>query len=103
MTAPALAPRLLSLAEAARYCGVSKETFLAHVRPQVGPVPIGARILWDRHALDRWLDAAGGFAASSPAGTGPAGSGAAAETAFDAWAKTRRAVSADDGSARRER
>lgn len=55
---PPLTPRMLSNIEAAAYCGVSVNHFNAHVRVQ--PVKIGERKLWDREALDRWLDQLGG-------------------------------------------
>lgn len=47
-------PRLLHRELAAAYCGVGVTHFLAHV-----PVPyvtIGAKKLWDRLAIDQWLD-----------------------------------------------
>ncbi len=47
-------PRLLPRELAAAYCGVSVNHFLAHV-----PVPameLGAKRLWDRLAIDAWLD-----------------------------------------------
>ena len=45
--------RGLSLAEAAEYCGVADKTLQRH-----GPKPskIGERTIYDRHALDLWLD-----------------------------------------------
>lgn len=50
----AIEPRLLSRIEAARYCGISVNHFLTHV--PVSPREIGAKKLWDRKAIDRWLD-----------------------------------------------
>lgn len=47
-------PRLLDRKGAAEYCGVSFNTFLAHV--PVAPVHLGTKPLWDRHAIDAWLD-----------------------------------------------
>jgi hypothetical protein len=47
-------PRGLSLEEAARYVGVSPETFLRHVK--VSPRKIGSRRIWDRRAIDVWFD-----------------------------------------------
>lgn len=47
-------PRLLSREQAARYCGVTANT-LEHHCP-VRSVRIGTRRLWDRNALDRWVD-----------------------------------------------
>jgi excisionase family DNA binding protein len=43
---------LLTSEEAASYCGVSVNTFKAHVR--VPPVKIGNSVRFDRRALDRW-------------------------------------------------
>ena len=43
---------LLTPSEAADYCGVSVNTFKAHVR--VSPVKIGHSVRYDRRALDRW-------------------------------------------------
>jgi hypothetical protein len=54
MALPAtIAPRGLSLAQAAEYCGVSDATLRRH-----GPAPskIGTRDIWDKNVLDRWLD-----------------------------------------------
>lgn len=43
---------LLTTDEAADYCGVSVNTFRAHV--PVAPVKIGSSVRYDRRALDRW-------------------------------------------------
>jgi hypothetical protein len=51
---PGLKPRLLDRSTAAAYCGVSVSTFLKHV--PVNSVPIGSKRLWDRLALDRWIE-----------------------------------------------
>lgn len=50
---PKPARLLLTSVEAADYCGVSVNTFKAHVR--VSPVRIGQSIRYDRRALDRWV------------------------------------------------
>lgn len=67
---PGMTPRLLSLQQAAAYCGVGRETFGA----KVGVVPVkvfGHRLLYDRVALDRWLDQIGGLPTDGPGdGTG---------------------------------
>jgi predicted DNA-binding transcriptional regulator AlpA len=47
-------PRLLSENQAAAYCGVSGETFRRHV--PVEPRRLGRRVLYDRLAIDAWLD-----------------------------------------------
>lgn len=43
---------LLTTDEAADYCGVSVNSFRAHVR--VAPVKIGKSVRYDRRALDQW-------------------------------------------------
>jgi hypothetical protein len=58
-------PRLLDRAEAAAYCGVSINHFLAHV--PVAPRLIGKKRLWDRAAIDKWLDAPATQADARPA------------------------------------
>ena len=47
-------PRLLPRRLAAAYCGVSVNHFLAHV--PVACVEVGTKKLWDRRAIDAWLD-----------------------------------------------
>jgi hypothetical protein len=54
---PSVPPRLLDRKTAAEYCGVSVNTFLTHV--PVAPVLIGSKRLWDRKAIDTWLDGPG--------------------------------------------
>lgn len=63
MTAPRLKPeampawpRLLSRGMAAAYLGVSEGTFDGRIAPALKAIEIGGRILWDRTALDRWVD-----------------------------------------------
>ncbi len=54
--APLLAERrLIGTKEAAQYCGVSAGTL---EKCPVKPVRIGSRKMWDRRALDAWIDAA---------------------------------------------
>lgn len=56
MTARAkIEPRLLSQIEAATYCGVGVELLKAEC--PVIPIKIRSRVLYDRQALDRWIDA----------------------------------------------
>jgi predicted DNA-binding transcriptional regulator AlpA len=43
---------LLTSEQAAAYCGVSVNTFKAHVK--VAPVKIGGSVRYDRRAIDRW-------------------------------------------------
>jgi hypothetical protein len=61
-----IAKRGLSLEEASEYVGVSKNTMSRH-----GPAPIkiGDRVVYDRVALDRWLDELTGL--KSPAENDP--------------------------------
>ena len=49
---PLPAALLLTTDQAADYCGVSVNTFRAHVK--VAPVKIGSSVRYDRRALDRW-------------------------------------------------
>jgi hypothetical protein len=51
-----LVPRLLNRDAAAAYCGISTTHFLAHVSPNLSPILIGQKRLWDVKAIDRWLD-----------------------------------------------
>lgn len=51
---PARWPRLLDRKDAAEYCGVSVNHFLEHV--PVSPMKLGEKKLWDRRAIDEWLD-----------------------------------------------
>jgi hypothetical protein len=60
----ALEPRLLSRELAAAYCGVSVPTFEAEC--PVIPVKIRSRVLYDRVAIDAWLDS---FTADRPKST----------------------------------
>ncbi len=63
-------PRLLSRKEAAHYCGLSVGSFNKAVDNgdiKVEPRRIGHRVLYDRHAIDRALDALSGLGPSSPA------------------------------------
>lgn len=73
---PGMTPRLLSRSEAAAYCGVSLSLF----EECVGVPPMncwGNRKLWDRRALDGWLDKLSGIsslcAADEPGGEGGSG------------------------------
>lgn len=50
--------RGFSLDEAAEYCGVSRNTLAQH---GPAPVKIGNRSIYDRRALNRWLDQLGGL------------------------------------------
>ncbi len=56
-------PRLLGRAEAAAYCGLSIPTFTSTC--PVIPIKIRARVLYDRVAIDRWLDGLSGANAES--------------------------------------
>ena len=49
---------MLDRQDAAEYCGVSVNHFLAHC--PVDPTSIGTKKLWDRKAIDAWLDGPGG-------------------------------------------
>ena len=59
---PGMLPRLLTPDQAAAYCNVGRENFEARVG--VPPLRLfGNRNLYDRAALDRWLDQQSGIAA----------------------------------------
>jgi excisionase family DNA binding protein len=51
------AARYLSALDAARYLGVSRRTFYDHVRNDISPIRIGARVLFDEADLDKWAEA----------------------------------------------
>jgi hypothetical protein len=58
---PGMTPRLLTPDQATAYCGVGRESFEA--RCGVAPLKVfGARRLYDRVAIDRWLDRLSGLA-----------------------------------------
>jgi hypothetical protein len=57
------APRLLSAAQAAAYLSLPKAEV---ARLALGAVRLGRRVLYDRVAIDRELDARGGLAPPSP-------------------------------------
>jgi predicted DNA-binding transcriptional regulator AlpA len=57
-----MTPRLLSRNEAATYCGMSPDEFGRRIATKVRPLDLGMRkLLWDRKALDRWLDELSGL------------------------------------------
>lgn len=51
-------PRLLDSEKAALYLGISKRFLLDCVANHTLPAPkrIGARVLWDKHVLDQFVD-----------------------------------------------
>ena len=49
-------PRLMSAERCAAYLDVSTPTFVTRVASHFAPISIGSRKLYDRIALDRWLD-----------------------------------------------
>lgn len=64
-----MTPRLLSVEQAAAYCGVGRELF----ETKVGVQPLklfGNRVLYDRVALDRWLDDQSGLPRGNVGGSG---------------------------------
>lgn len=59
---PGLTPRLLTKQQASAYCNTGEENFEARVG--IPPLKVfGNRHLYDRVALDRWLDQQSGIAA----------------------------------------
>ena len=76
--APApVAPRLLSKAQAAAYCGLSTAGFDAWRRKGSIPAPLAGTARWDRKALDAALDRMSGLAYHSEP-----------EDAYDAWKRS---------------
>lgn len=51
-----LSPRLLNREAAAFYCGMSANHFTAHLEPHLPVLEFGSKRLWDRAAIDAWLD-----------------------------------------------
>jgi hypothetical protein len=49
-------PRLMTRERAAAYLDISVAQFMALIASRFPPVSIASRKLWDREALDRWLD-----------------------------------------------
>lgn len=47
-------PRLMKLKEAAEYCGLPARNFRKHI--SVAPVRLGPHELWDKRALDAYID-----------------------------------------------
>ena len=60
-------PRLLSQEQAATYCGVGIDLLKAEC--PVIPIKIRSKILYDRRALDRWIDDSAGRPNESQPGT----------------------------------
>lgn len=61
-------PRLLREGDAAQYVGRSKTSFREQVRASILPAPLtrnGNVRLWDRHALDKYVDSLRGESAAS--------------------------------------
>jgi hypothetical protein len=59
---PGMTPRLLTAEQAAAYCNVGRESF--ETRVGVSPLKVfGNRHLYDRVALDLWLDQQSGLPA----------------------------------------
>ena len=55
------APRLISGADAATYCGISCATFSKWVATGIMPKPVALTRRWDRKAIDLALDKASGI------------------------------------------
>lgn len=78
-----MTPRLLSREQAAAYVGLSPGAFTVRIAGKVSALRLGKRILWDRRALDAYLDRLSGL---TPA-----------EKTDDEWLE---ALDADQGRAR---
>ncbi len=56
--------RMISRAEAAKYCGVSLQTFSRWVHAGIMPKALPGTARWDRRALDQRIDILSGVTAS---------------------------------------
>lgn len=63
----AIQPRLLSISDAAAYCGVSVATFKAWVSAGLMPQPVFDSRRWDLKAIDLILDRESGIPTEAPA------------------------------------
>ncbi|WP_206659569.1 helix-turn-helix transcriptional regulator [Hansschlegelia zhihuaiae] len=79
---PGIIPRGLPRDQAAAYLGLTPRQFMARVREGHLPGPIPGSQIWDRAALDAWLDQVGGLVQRVP--------NTSAEAEYEAW-KARRA------------
>lgn len=77
----AIAPRLLSRAQAAAYCGLSYSAFSNWVKSGRLPKPISGTARWDLNAINAALDQASGIIVESSL------------SAFDAWKRQKHARS----------
>jgi predicted DNA-binding transcriptional regulator AlpA len=65
-----ISPRLLSRAEAAVYCGLSRQGFSTWVKTGRLPGPIAGTARWDLRAIDAALDSLSGIADGDEGGVG---------------------------------
>ncbi|WP_376094075.1 hypothetical protein ACE7GA_00415 [Roseomonas sp. CCTCC AB2023176] len=72
--------RLLSVEQAAAYCGMSRRTFDEHIRPRLKALRFTSRVLFDRVRLDEELDRL-----SSPLAHAPEGGDALAARLRSRW------------------
>ncbi len=84
-----ITPRLMNAQETARYLGHQSRAILKEIPVQpirVSSSGVGRGALWDRHAIDEWLDQLSGIrhptAESGPATDDP-------QTNFDEWRRAR--------------
>ena len=86
---PALESPLLTRHEAAGYCRVGLRTFDRRVSPHVRALSIGARILFDRRDIDRWLETQkdGRFTEIRERRSSPSGSGLQGGVVIDPLAR----------------
>ena len=66
-----IVPRLLTRKEAAQYCNVCVIAFDRYVKKGVLPPKVIGTRMWDRKAIDIWLDRASGLDPSHPETTKP--------------------------------
>jgi hypothetical protein len=66
MLSPAALPRLMSRTEVAAYCGITTSAFADWQRRGIMPGPVPGTRRWDKTAVDRALDKAGGMVNAEP-------------------------------------
>ena len=84
LRADQIAPRGLTKADAAAYCGCSKDAFNTWIKKGLVPEAIPGTQRWDRKAIDWYLDRASGLPTGASASSDP-------DAALADWRASRRA------------
>lgn len=96
-----ISPRLLSVEQAAAYCGVSRRTFDEHIRPRLKTVGFTSRVLIDRVRLDEELDRISSPLAHAPEGGDALAARLRARSLGEASLKPRSTENSREGAERR--